>query len=237
MASNPVSIATRDFKSQSDAMAFFKAMLNRYKPGDRVAGVDAFDLAALLDRHAEYAEKVGVGIDHFELMMTDQGTQCFRIVRNDGSGIDFSYIHCVRGRSPSRKDEISRAFRQAIRFDLYGARDKFFSEHRDSQGLIPCAVSKARIPPEQGHMDHRPPLTFEVIVITFLEGRGLTYESVPITTGADNQVAPTLTDESLSNAFRQYHARIARLDFVTNTINLAQSARERIRPSRIKIGG
>jgi hypothetical protein len=235
MPSKPVSIATRDFKSQSDAMAFFKTMLNRYKPGDRVAGVDAFDLAALLERHAEYAEKVGIGVDHFEVMMTDQGTQCFRIVRSDGSGTDFSYPHCVRGRPPSRKDEVSRAFRQAIRFDLYSARDKFFSEHRDAQGLIPCAVSNARILPEQGHMDHRPPLTFEVIVTTFLEGRGLAYESIPITMGADNQVVPTLTAESLNNDFRQYHARIARLDFVTNTINLAQSARERIRPSRIKI--
>jgi hypothetical protein len=74
-------------------------------------------------------------------------------------------------------------------------------------------------------------------VTTFLEGRGLAYENIPITTGTDNQVVPTLTDESLSNDFRQYHARIARLDFVTSTINLAQSARERIRPSRIKIDG
>jgi hypothetical protein len=237
MPSKPVSIATRDFKSQSDAMAFFKAMLNRYKPGDRVAGVDAFDLAALIERHAEYGEKVGVGVNRFEVMTTDQGTQCFRIVRSDGSGTDFSYPHCVRGRSSSRKDEVSRAFRQAIRFDLYDARDNFFSEHRDARGLIPCAVSHARIPPEQGHMDHRPPLTFEVIVTTFLEGRGLGYENVPITTGADNQVVPTLTSEGLSNDFRQYHARIARLDFVTSTINLAQSARERIRPSRIKING
>ena len=237
MPSKPVSIATRDFKSQSDAMAFFKAMLNCYKQGDRVADVDAFDLAALLERHTEYAEKVGVGVNHFEVMVTDQGTRCFRIVRSDGSGTDFSYPHCVRGRLPSRKEEVSRAFRQAIRFDLYNARDKFFSEHRDAQGLLSCAVSNARIPPEQGHMDHRPPLTFEVIVTTFIEGRGLAYENISITTGTDNQVVPTLTDESLSNHFRQYHARIARLDFVTSTINLAQSARERIRPSRLEIDG
>jgi hypothetical protein len=167
-------------------MAFFKAMLNGYKPGDCVADVDAFDLAALLERHAEYAEKVGVGVNHFEVMMTDQGTQCFRIVRSDGSGTDFSYPHCVRGRSPSRKREVSRAFRQAIRFDLYNARDKFLSEHRDAQGLIPCAVSNARIRPEQGHMDHRPPLTFEVILTTFLEGRGLAYET-------QSRRAPTIT--------------------------------------------
>lgn len=31
-------------------------------------------------------------------------------------------------------------------------------------------------------MDHRPPMTFEVIVTTFLYGRGLSLDDVPLTT-------------------------------------------------------
>ena len=237
MPKKPVTIATRAFDSQGDANAFFKEMLNRYEPGARVGEEDALDLAALLERHAEYHEKVGIGVDHFEVMMTEHGTQCFRVARPDGTGTDFSYPHCVRGRPPSRKNEVSQALRQAVRFDLYRARDAFFAAHRDADGLIPCAVTKQRIAPDQGHMDHRPPLTFEVIVTTFLEARGLSYDGVPITTGADDQVAPMVTDNALAEDFRSFHARVARLDFVSDVVNLGQSSRGRIRPSRIKIAG
>lgn len=34
---NPWSWRTRSFEKQGDASAFFKAMLNRYRPGERVA--------------------------------------------------------------------------------------------------------------------------------------------------------------------------------------------------------
>ena len=70
-------------------------MLNRYRPKQRVSEEDASHLAALLTRHSEYQEKVGIGIDHFEVMSADFRTQCFRIVRTDGTGVDFSYRHCI----------------------------------------------------------------------------------------------------------------------------------------------
>ena len=60
------------------------------------------DVAALLERRTEYVDKVGCGVSHFEFMMTERGTQCFRIVRTDGSGTDFSYPHCISLRPPSR---------------------------------------------------------------------------------------------------------------------------------------
>ncbi|WP_210208551.1 DCL family protein [Rhodoplanes roseus] len=101
--SKPVELATRSFEKQGDATAFFKAMLNRYRPGERVNDEDALDVAALLERHTEYVAKVGCGVRHFQVMMTEHGTQCFRIIRMDGSGTDFSYPHCITQRPPSRK--------------------------------------------------------------------------------------------------------------------------------------
>lgn len=38
--SKPVELATRSFEKQVDATAFFKAMLNRYRPGERVRDED-----------------------------------------------------------------------------------------------------------------------------------------------------------------------------------------------------
>jgi hypothetical protein len=232
---NPIELSTKNFLTQGQATAFFKAMLNRYRPGDRVNAEDHLDLSALLERHAEYALKVGCGVDHFEVMMTEHGTQCFRIIRTDGSGTDFSYSHCITQRPPSRKQEVSQAFRRVVRFELYNARDKFYAEHRNADGLIACAVTKELIPPDRGHMDHRPPLTFEVLVTTFLQARGLSFDDVPITSGQDEQVSTEITDKDLAAAFLKYHAKTAQLDFVKDTENLAQSSRARIKPGRIRL--
>ena len=233
--SKPVELATRSFEKQGDATAFFKAMLNRYRPGERVSDEDGLDLAALLERHTEYVAKVGCGISHFQVMMTGQGTQCFRIIRKDGSGTDFSYLHCISQRPPSRKQEVAQAFRRAVRFDLYKARDDFFTTHGGSDGLVSCAVTDERISRDEAHMDHRPPMTFEVIVVTFLCGRGLSLDNVPLTTGKDDQFSPEVTDCHLSEDFRVYHARVAKLDLVKSSVNLAQAGRHRLKDSRIKL--
>lgn len=231
----PVELATRRFEKHGDATAFFKAMLNRYKPGDRVSDEDALDLTALLERHTEYVAKVGCGVSHFEVFMTEHGTQCFRIVRLDGSGTEFSYPHCISQRPPSRKQEVSHAFRWAIRFDLYNARDAFFAQHRGADGLVSCAASGERIERDQGHMDHRPPMTFEVLVTTFLASKGKSLDDVPLTTARDDQVSPEMTDEVLREEFRGFHKRVARLDFVKKSINLAQASRNRIKPVRVRM--
>lgn len=96
----PVVLERRSFANQKEATAFFRDMLNRYRPKQRVSDQDGADLAALLKRHSDYNEKVGVGIDHFEVMSAEFGTQCFRLVRMDGTGEDFSYPHCIAPRKP-----------------------------------------------------------------------------------------------------------------------------------------
>lgn len=231
--SKPVELATRIFDKQDDAKSFFKAMLNRYRPGEQINADDALDLAALLERHSEYVEKVGCGVRFFEVILTEHGTQCFRIVRVDGSGSDFSYLHCITQRPPSRKQEVSRAFRRVVQFDLYKARDEFFAKHSNANGNAPCAVTREPITRANAHMDHRPPMTFEVIVTTFLCGRGMSLDDVSLTIGQDDQVSPEVTDMTLADAFRAYHASVARLDLVRDTVNLAQASRHRLKDGRV----
>jgi hypothetical protein len=231
----PVELATRSFPNQSEATDFFRAMLNRYRPGNAISAEESLDLAALLERHTEYDQKVGCGVDHFTVMMTEHGTQCFRVIRKDGTGTDFSYSHCIKGRAPTRKQEVAQAFRKAVRIDLFKARDKFIARHKGADGLVPCALTGERIAPDEGHIDHKPPMTFEVIVSTFLQGRGLAFADVPVTDGQDEQVTPELIDAALVEEFRCYHAGLATLDFVKARANLAQSAKHRVKTGRIKI--
>lgn len=85
----------RMFKSQKEATEFFREMLSRYRPKQRASDIDDADLATLLVRQAAHAKKVGIGIDHFEVMSAELGTQCFQLVRTDGTEEDFSYSHRI----------------------------------------------------------------------------------------------------------------------------------------------
>jgi hypothetical protein len=234
---NPVVIATRSFATQSEAKEFFKEMLNRYRPGDTVEEGDSLDLAAVLERHPEYAQKLGCGIERFEVMMTDHCTQCFRIIREDGTETDVSYLSCVTGKPPTQKQEVSKAFRRVVRVDLFRARDRFFAEHKDANGLVVCAETGERIRRDDGHMDHRAPMTFEVIVMTFLSGQGLAIEAVPISYGRDEQVDPEIADKALADKFRRYHAGLAKLDFVKSDVHLSKAPSHRLTPTRISLSG
>lgn len=91
----PLEIGEYRFKKKSDALDFLRAMLNRYRPGDRVADVDAQFLELALMRHPEASSKIGSGAKMFEVRKADYGTQCFWIVRVDGSEERFSYKSCV----------------------------------------------------------------------------------------------------------------------------------------------
>jgi Protein of unknown function (DUF3223) len=97
MATRRIEIETRVFPRAGDAMAFFRSMLHRYSLGDHVSDADGMELRALLALHDERVEKIGCGIDHFEVNLPpDQPGRCFWIVRNDGTKVDFSFVHCLR---------------------------------------------------------------------------------------------------------------------------------------------
>ncbi len=91
----PIEIGDYRFERKTDALVFMKEMLNRYHPGDTVSAADADFLILALKRHPESASKIGVGPKKFEVRSADYGTQCFWIVRNDGSEERFSYKSCV----------------------------------------------------------------------------------------------------------------------------------------------
>lgn len=75
-------------------------MLNRYSVGEVINPADTVDLIALLKRHDELEEKIGVGISCFEVAVAPDGHngKCFWVVRTDGSRIDFSFKHCLEAK-------------------------------------------------------------------------------------------------------------------------------------------
>jgi hypothetical protein len=90
-----VDIAGHQFPRKTDALAFLKVMLNRYRPGDTVSDADKVFLLEALKRHPEAAAKIGAGVKGFEVRSAEYGTQCFWILRVDGSDERFSYKSCI----------------------------------------------------------------------------------------------------------------------------------------------
>ena len=60
---------------------------------------------------------------------------------------------------------------------------------------------------------------------------------MPLSIGQHEQVSPEVTDQALCEAFRSFHAEVARLDFVKETVNLAQASRHRLKDGRISLQG
>lgn len=231
-----ITLSTLTFNTQTEATKYFSDMLKKYKPGDRIDDADSAILYEMIARHPEYHEKVGCGVSHFELMATMHGSNCFRVVRTDGTGTDFSIGACIKGEAPSLKQQVNAAFRQVVKFDIYKVRDQFIRDNKDAAGKIVCAVTKQKIDPADAHIDHRAPMTFDVIVTTFLAAHGLAYEDVPLSRGNDEQVVPEITDAALKDAFRKAHNTVATIDLVAAKENLKAAAPNRIKKNaRLKL--
>ena len=91
----PLEIGDIQFAGKGEASGYLKAMLNKYRPTDQVSAEDAAFLALALQRHPEATQKIGSGIRGFEVRSADFGTQCFWVLRTDGSEERFSYKSCV----------------------------------------------------------------------------------------------------------------------------------------------
>ena len=94
----------RRWPRKGDALKHFKEMLGKYRVGERVHDdSDHDDLANLLQIYdsvlpPEMEGKIGSGIAYFEKGVDFEypgKTQCFFVVRRDGTRVDFSYIRAI----------------------------------------------------------------------------------------------------------------------------------------------
>lgn len=99
-------VGHREFPSKEAVKAECGRILVKY-PGDDPNAVpagsqrvtdpdDSAFIRDLIASHPEVADKVGPGIDHFEVRFYDYGTRGVCLVRVDGSAIDVSLPWSVR---------------------------------------------------------------------------------------------------------------------------------------------
>ncbi|MBA2591985.1 MAG: DCL family protein [Pseudomonadota bacterium] len=239
MARENVTIGTLSFKFTKDAKQLFREMLGRYRNSQDLNEEDSEHLRYLLERHPEAQEKIGCGIKRFCKAPTDQGTSCFWLEREDGSTTDFSYITCVDSKRKSLYQEFAEACREAVREELQKAKKNHFEAHGDSDGKLVCEMSREKIAPYESHLDHKKPMTFQVIVRTFIAANCIDIKSEMLSIAGDAQFVTTFVDKDMEKRFQDYHRGVADLRIIKPRANLSLGGSERItkskNPVRLKV--
>ena len=71
----------KSFRTKTEALAYCKAMLARYRDGETINEEDSQFLLSLLQRHPEARQKIGPGVKRFFRDRTTKGTSCFWVER------------------------------------------------------------------------------------------------------------------------------------------------------------
>lgn len=151
-------------KAAGEAIRSILYNREKYLP---LTGDDHELLLSLLARHADYAEKAGVGISHFEIRdnkVNGGTTTGFWVVRTDGTAVDFSYRWALEARHRTLIEDIAGAARHAIYPYLHEAKRELFAEQSNDDNLMRCELSGRWCSFSEMHIDHAPPTSFQSVL-------------------------------------------------------------------------
>jgi len=226
----PVTLGEYEFLSKKEAKELFSSILNDCELGETLEGKNFDYVMALLLNHPRASKKIGSGVKSIKV---DQGhyssNRCFHIVRNNGTTEDFSIGKCIDGdHSPFYKFCI--ACRRSVENEVRAYKTYFFKKNGDTEGKVRCQISGQKISFEEAHVDHREPLTFSTIVHFFVEANRIDLGSTTYTT--EGKYGNEFSDDSLSNRFKNWHKRNAKLRIVNSRNNLQKSHLGRVKSTK-----
>jgi hypothetical protein len=234
-----IQVGELTFATKAAAEAHFQEILYRYDLSDSfnlangntiINEGDTRELYWLLERHPDYEQKRGVGIVRFSVGRASFNNRHFLVHRSDGTWTDLSYKKCLNG-APSNKTRVEQALRKEVEADILRAKLKYFVEHGDALGRVPCAKTNELVTVNEAHADHAPPYTFKVLTETFLTALRVILNIDPneamVTGPADNQHGRTLADRKLADAWRAFHHALAHVRIIAKTKHLTMSQENR----------
>jgi len=169
-------------------------------------------LCDLIETHCERDEKVGPGIRCFEVCVTTYGTRGLRILRVDGTRIDFSWKACL-GKVFTPAEDFNAAARHAVMDQVLAFKKSCFDA-----GTVSCAVTGRPVSWQDSHVDHEHPMTFSAIVETFMgahDWKGMTVKD------GGNAASCVFSDPAHTKLFADFHRDRARLRILSPEANMA----------------
>lgn len=218
----PISVGETIFATKAEALRFYKAIIEKYNPGEKL---NATDFKSVLDLTRIQWDKEGeldissIVVDHHP---AHNETKCF-LIEIDGDLHLFSYILSINGSMSSL-----RLFSRACRFAV-SARIRKFKMEMFKNKPVRCALTNEIVEWESCHVDHKSPLTFSVIVKSFIVSRNIDVEQIEYK--FDNLIDEFSNDE-MAIQFCEFHEKMAVLRILSKGANAKLSASARITPSK-----
>jgi hypothetical protein len=199
-------------KAQLEAQCRY--ILNRYDVKAFVTDPD--DEAFLLDlfqRHPEWEQKKGVGIDVIQIQKSEFGSRCFVLLRLDGTSTDISFQKCLR--KPTKEQAIRQACRTAIRPRIYAYR-----EANVIYGETRCAVTGEILTKKNTTIDHYD-LTFDEMFRLWVSNQYIDLVYAGLAPSTDHSYGRVFADISIVEDFIRFHDDHCKLRAVTAKANSA----------------
>lgn len=228
MAARPVAFGSYNFSSVNKAKLECNRIRDKYAPAGRVLDVedDAF-FRALVEEHRHRDEKIGSGIEYFQVAPTQGlGARTGNLgiwIKQIGveALVDFGYGGVIRGiaddgGSRQEKERVDRALRAAIR----PTTNKFLAgEKAAGVALVSCLSGKTLDPDTSIDVVHDSPRWGQLVRdFTTLAG-GLSQIE---TKRLDRSLGEVLVDQKVQDSWMSFHAERAVLGLATPEENAAR---------------
>ena len=231
MSRYELKIGFRKFTSKTQALAFYKAILNTYKVGEKLNVHDFESLRNLIYRNFKneeieaYEKETG---NYLKAIIVDshpnfKTTKCFFCLNSNEKKEIFSYRLAINGNLSNEA-----LFSSACRFTIAHHLRKF-KKHCFKNRPVRCAVTNKVLEWEDCQVDHKAPLTFSVIVRSFIVAYKIDLTAIKY--GIDNG-REYFCDEQLARRFDLFHKEMAVLRLLSIKENNKRANNGRIKPSK-----
>jgi hypothetical protein len=179
-------------------------------------------LYELLGNHPDATLKIGCGVDYFYVQQSKwkRNQYNFMIQRIDGSSTDFSFNKCLNPKRISSKNENWKSiFRNVVKDQTDSFRSSAFKIIGDKDTFT-CSETNLKFKKIYSHVDHVYPLTFDSIMIEFIEINKLDLSEIKLSDDTGTSEVKTILDENIIKSFYDFHKNRSVLRIVCSSANL-----------------
>ncbi len=238
----PIQIGEKLYKSKSEALLYYKIILNSYDFGENLNEKHFENVIDLLiydeeinnNSNEECDSEVLIEeleqelfIENIRVARVQFNTKCFERIWSDGSSDYTSYIFLINQPQKDVDRYFTIACRNTVQKDLINLKQQYFKNNTLGGGNVKCQ--------ETGHIckwdnlvvDHRQPNTLSIIIDRFKEVNQLDISGVEYIVNEDNLIL--FKDEGFVERFRNYHKEKANLRVVKKELNSGRASMGRIK--------
>jgi hypothetical protein len=206
-------IGRRRYRTKGEATDAVRDVRDRYSVGATVDRLEDQELLRdLLDLHAEAGDKIGCGVESFVLDRPLRGKHSgFKIIRTDGSEIDFSFLACLT--PPNYRQQVL----SAKRAEVADAITDYFNS-RVADNSLESDLSATPLDVADAHVSYFQGPAFVDIATAFAAEVG-GWDAVELTSSTAAGFG-MFTDRALAQRWKDHHQEHAVLGLLTPQENL-----------------